>query len=133
MTEIKRYEMNHKGLPEPDDKGVWMFHEDHASIVAALQEQALALAAEAGRMKKAIKQVFPLGVDDENGKIGFSGIAKECYASALQTAATDAFIREIHAQAMDEAAEEVDEWVGNDLLAQELRKKSARIRAGEQS
>lgn len=46
MTEIKRYEMNHKGLPEPDDKGVWVFHEDHVAIVTALQEQVRALAAE---------------------------------------------------------------------------------------
>lgn len=46
MTEIKRYEMNHKGLPEPDDKGVWVFHEDHAEIVAALNEKVQALASE---------------------------------------------------------------------------------------
>lgn len=39
MTKIQRYEMNHKGLPEPDDNGVWVFREDHAAVVAELQEQ----------------------------------------------------------------------------------------------
>jgi len=39
MTEINRYEMNHKGLPDFDDKGVWVLYEDQAAIVAALQEQ----------------------------------------------------------------------------------------------
>jgi hypothetical protein len=45
MKEIKRYEMNHKGLPEPDDKGVLVFHEDHA----ALQEQLSSYSMSAGQ------------------------------------------------------------------------------------
>jgi hypothetical protein len=49
MTKIQRYEMNHKGLPEPDDNGVWVFRKEHDAIVAALKEQVQKLEAEAER------------------------------------------------------------------------------------
>lgn len=43
MTDIQRYEMNHKGLPELDDNGVWVLREEHDNVVAQLQEQMLKL------------------------------------------------------------------------------------------
>ncbi|QHJ82328.1 MAG: hypothetical protein [Bacteriophage sp.] len=94
--------------------------------VIELQQQVRALAAEADRMKNAINQVFPFGVDDEKGKIGFSGIAKECYASALETPATDSVLREIRAQAVEEYAITVGAEKNGAIYA-------ASIRAGEKS
>lgn len=37
MSELQRYEMNHKGLPEFDDKGVWVLQEEHCAAVAKLE------------------------------------------------------------------------------------------------
>lgn len=123
---------------EQSDSGEWVYFNDHAAIVAAFQELVLELAAEAGRMKKAIKQVFPLGVDEEKGKIGFSGIAKECYASALKTPATDSFIREIQEQAVEGFSEFcgdnsvfIQETCNYDSLADAASIYLARISEGE--
>lgn len=56
MTEIKRYEMNHRGLPSADHTGTWVLHEDLAAIVAekdariaALQEQLSSYSMSAGQ------------------------------------------------------------------------------------
>lgn len=43
MTEIKRYEMSHRGLPSADYTGTWVLHEDHAAIVSAKDASITAL------------------------------------------------------------------------------------------
>ncbi|GAB3400934.1 hypothetical protein GCM10027361_00490 [Erwinia aphidicola] len=92
----------------------------------ALQEQVRALAAERDGSLKAIADIYMAVI---GGRPGWSNW--QAYLDDIvEEVSTN--LREIRAQAMDEAVEEVDEWIGNDLLAQELRKKAARIRAGEQ-
>lgn len=46
MSELQRYEMNHKGLPEFDDKGVWVLQEDHCAAVAKLEARVKVLGVE---------------------------------------------------------------------------------------
>lgn len=67
---------------------------------AALKAERDALASENGRMKKAIKRIFPEGVADEKSGIGFSDMAKECYASADEIPATDAFLNSVRAEGL---------------------------------
>lgn len=52
MSEVKRYEMNHKGLPEEDGNGSFMLYEDYA----ALLKERDALAAENAYLLGEIKQ-----------------------------------------------------------------------------
>jgi len=111
MTEIKRYEIERADEELDNIFGEWVRFEDHAAIVAALQEQVRALAAEVSECRRFVaKELGP-----ESG-IQFA---------ALSTERSDEVLREIRAQGVDESAAEVDSWVGCDLLAQELRKKSS--------
>ena len=109
MKEIQRYEMNHKGLPELDDNGVWVLKEDHAAIVATLQEQVLKLAAE----NAALAPFIHLMIRPE-------------------TPATDSVIREIGAKAVEGFG--IYHNFSNKLfIQQETQKYAAKIRAGELS
>ncbi len=99
--------------------------------VAELQEQVRALAAEGDRMKKSIKRIFPEGVGDEKGGIGFSDTAKECYASATETPATNAVVCEIQAQAV-EGFGMFHNFSDRRFIQTEAKKYAALIRAGAQ-
>lgn len=137
MTEIKRYEMNHKGLPEPDDKGVWVFHEDHAAIVSALQEQVRALAAEGAIMHTAIDQTigWQQWVDAGNTE------SVRCLVAIQgKTPRIDAALREIRAQAVNGFSEFcgdnsvfIKETCNYDSLAGAACIYLAHIREGDQS
>lgn len=98
MTEIKRYEMNHKGLPEPDDKGVWVFHEDHVAIVAELQEQVRALAAERDGSLKAIADIYMAVIGGRPGWSNWQAYLDDIVEEVSTT------LREIRAQAIEEFA-----------------------------
>lgn len=49
---------------------------------------------------------------------------------ANSTKTTDAYLNAVRAEGLDMAAAEVDRWIGCDLLAREIRQKSAHLRAG---
>lgn len=127
MTEIKRYEMNHKGLPEFDDKGVWVLNDDHAAIVAAkdariaeLQEQVRALAAESVELKSAFnpEEISEEAVEaftettimdhdwDETGSWSWIDNDTDVIRAVLaaikpETPATDAALRDVREQAVN--------------------------------
>lgn len=42
----------------------------------------------------------------------------------------EAYLNAVRAEGLDMAAAEIDRWVGCDLLAREIRQKSAQLRAG---
>lgn len=126
MSEVKRLEMDHKGLPFVDENGVYVLYEDYAALkeqfdfkqnlteqVVALQKQCDALAAENARMKKAIKRIFPEGVSDEKGGIGFSDAAKECYASATKNQATDVYLNSVRAEGVEMFSKELGSPYGD--------------------
>jgi len=81
---------------------------------AELKAERDALAAENGRMKKAIKRIFPEDVADEKSGIGFSDIAKECYASADETPATDAFLNSVRAEGLKMAIDHMNNQTSYD-------------------
>jgi hypothetical protein len=140
MTKIQRYEMNHKGLPEPDDNGVWVFREDHAAIVAALQEQVQQLAAENCIQDFIISAVRDLARESDgvsgwhlNGDIAtWDQVLPELYHS--ETPATDAVIREISAKAVEGFGDVLG--LGSLHLSLILKKcayeHAAKLRVGEQ-
>jgi len=117
MTEIKRYEMNYKGLPELDAKGVWVLNEDHCADttakdarIAALQEQVRALAADSSSLKKYIDDECYI---KERGS-GFFAEADICATEGMpETPTSDAFIHEIRSQARIEGIH----FAANRLLA----------------
>lgn len=105
MTKIQRYEMNHKGLPEPDDNGVWVLKEDHAAVVAALQEQVQKLASENISLKKFCKNAafdadYEANLCMEHG--GFTDGLND-----IDTPATEAVMREIRAEGIHFAANRI--------------------------
>lgn len=110
MTKIQRYEMNHKGLPEPDDNGVWVFRKEHDAIVAALQEQVQKLAAENVQLKDIVDGVnsvlygqgFEVAGWHLNGDLEpLDNWFTDNGWGTPETPATDAVIREISGQAGD--------------------------------
>lgn len=50
--------------------------------------------------------------------------------AVMKIPATDAYLNAVRADGFDMAAAEIDRWVGCDLLAREIRLKSAQLRAG---
>lgn len=60
MTEIKRYEMNHRGLPSADHTGTWVLHEDHAAIVAEKDARIAALQEQVRGLKERLQLVAEL-------------------------------------------------------------------------
>lgn len=122
--------------------------------IADLQEQVNALAVENAELKKGFEKpqaylswhTIPptwsdpggggeyLAVHDGPGHKNDDG--SECWPvfpnPELETPATDTILREIKAQGLDEAATEIDNWVGCDLLANEIRSKAEKLRNGEQ-
>lgn len=78
---VKRLEMNHKGLPEFDENGTWVFFTDYA----ALQQNLNAMAAENAALKKSLK-----------------GTVEWCYSDDLpETPATDAYLNSVRAEGVD--------------------------------
>ena len=127
MTEIKRYEMNHKGLPEPDDKGVWVFHEDHAEIVAALNEKVQALAAENKKLRDWLVSDTMCEVDETAFPVTCSAI-RDIRAQGVESYANELRINGI-------AAKENGHDITADFLSKESSRAAvyaARIRKGEQ-
>lgn len=143
------YHRNDDGLSE----GIidCMFRED-AEAAMRVYEHRDALAAENARMKKAIKRIFPEGVADEKRGIGFSDAAKECYASAIETLATDAYLNTVRADAVQylwdnslsdvgqvlaeiRAYDDASEAAGivHDEIKERIGDYAAQLRAGEPS
>lgn len=115
MTEVKRYDVVLvDGVPahRPSESGRWVMHEDLAAIVAALQEQVRALAAEC---KAVYSHALVEGYQFYPGGIEY----------------TDSALREIRAKVLDDMADDCEaDWPDN--YVEELRASAARIRAGEQ-
>lgn len=111
MSEVKRWKHTiiHQNSDEVESSmvtsitGWYVRYEDYA----ALQQKLDAVTAEAERMRKAIKQIFPDGLGDGNGGVGFSNAAKECYASATETPATDAILNALRAEGATEVARRI--------------------------
>lgn len=69
--------------------------------LAESEARCAALAAENAELKDAISSVFPDGVEDEPGKIGFTATAKKAFYTLNETPATDAFLAEVRAQGVE--------------------------------
>lgn len=115
MKEIKRYLVSGSEFEvERHPDGDYVEFDDHAAIVAALQEQVLALAAENSKLRDWL----------------ISDTMREVDETAFP--ATDDALREIRAQVLDDMADDCEaDWL--DTYIDELRSSAARIRAGEQS
>lgn len=98
MTEIKRYEMNHKGLPDFDDKGVWVLYEDHAAIVAEFQEQLSSHSMSAGQADQRKAES-----DAVRSALGFSADADDVSPSDLVDAIS-ALQEQVRAVAVENGA-----------------------------
>lgn len=133
MTEIKRYEMEKEYSldinvnPVEEHDGSFVRYDDHAAIVAALQEQVRALAAESARCKFEISRCHQ--TVDEMFKNREKWIDKEWLSSIWSTSkrlmdetpATDAVIREIRAQAVEEYAATVGAVKNGAIYANSIR------------
>ena len=146
MTEIKRYEMEKEYsldinvIPVEEHDGSFVRYDDHAAIVAALQEQVRALAADNSIQDFIISAVKDLVRESEgvagwhlNGDIaGWDEVLPELNHS--ETPTTDAALREIRAQAVEGFG--VTLGAGESNLSILLKKcaddYAARIRSGEQ-
>lgn len=144
MTEIKRYEMEKEYsldinvIPVEEHDGSFVRYDDHAAIVAALKEQVQKLAAENFSLKDSI-----IGIESITDKYAVKGMSsiREIIDSCRPMTATDAFIREIRAQGVDDVAmrfhesafvafEYIDET--GPFIRADLQQYAARIRSGEQ-
>lgn len=143
MAEIQRYEMNHKGLPEFDDKGVWVLNDDHADIVAKKDTRISEL--ELLLQKNAVKdgnEIYTLlqkvqSLAAENAALKsfhmHSPYAEE-YIEPLP--ATEAVLREMRAKGVDQFAKHLRSHMQDGsplgLLAIGAEEFASRIRSGEQ-
>lgn len=132
MTEIKRYEMEKEYsldinvIPVEEHDGSFVRYDDHAAIVAALQEQVRALAAEANYLRNEIKQhSTSVHFCEVCGKDDPCKTDDVCCSLNHPLPATDTVIREIRAQAV----EEYEATVG---AVKNGARYAASIRSGEQ-
>lgn len=116
MTEIKRFDM--RGNTWPSDDGSIVSYKDHAAIVASLQEQVRALAAENAKLRDWL----------------ISDTCCEIDETAFPS--TDAVLREIRAQGVEAlrgSISDIDNGIENTIdLHHYCTDFAARIRAGEQ-
>lgn len=126
MSEVKRLEMDHKGLPFVDDNGVYVLYEDYAELKA----QRDALAAENAAQKEYLKECSVVqGEGNWN-----SAAEKSVYVPAIDwmppTPATDVYLNSVRAEGvemvlknmnLDSDREEYASWF------------AAQLRSGEQS
>lgn len=144
MTEIKRYvpandDRGEGTVVRNDQSGTVVFYDDHAAIIsakderiAALQEQVRALAAEANYLRNEIKQhSASVHFCEVCGKDDPCRTDDVCWSLNHPLPSTDAVIREIRAQVLDDMAADCDgEWLETYIYA--LRDRAAAIRSGEQ-
>ena len=112
MSEVKRIEIDHKGLPFSDGNGVFVFYDDYASLEA----KCAALAAENAWLKSgAIKAIEDIQCfyDSEAWNVSEDGESEtavvalddakgsvEHFVLNVKTPATDAFLAEIENKAI---------------------------------
>ena len=108
--------------------------------VMELKAQRDALAAENAAIKSSIPNHKHVDLDNDNmddvslaEAVGFNDAVTLMNRWKGETPATDAYLNAVRAEGLDMAADEVDRWVGCDLLAREIRQKSAQLRAGNTS
>jgi len=92
MSEFKRLEMDHKGLPFVDDNGVYVLYENYAELKA----QRDALAAENGLL---------LNFDLDDFREGGPYQPADQALDKLKTPATDAYLNSVRAEGADKVAE----------------------------
>lgn len=126
MKEIKRYGTGFSGQVIETKQGSFVDYDDHAAIVAALQEQVRSLAAE----NEVLRNVFGPGEAVLNfltialrhttyDEIDLSDVSLAFKMSLPETPATDAVIREIGAKAVD-LSECRTLWYEHDDLSSEV-------------
>lgn len=104
MSEVKRLEMDHKGLPFVDNNGVYVLYEDYAELKA----QRDVLAAENGLAAKAVQtfcDVVGSNTDviaEEMGMDGSKAILSAMSATGNMPA-TDAYLNSVRADAIANA------------------------------
>lgn len=104
MTEIKRYVDQYPvSYMAESDSGDWVDYDDHAAIVAALQDQVRALAAEDIALKHAMSVTLEHVSVLDTGQAGVAAMIINDALHNSESPATDAVIREIRAQAVDAA------------------------------
>ncbi|WP_293770782.1 hypothetical protein [uncultured Pantoea sp.] len=110
MSEIKRLEMDHKGLPFVDDNGVYVLYEDYAELKA----QRDALAAENDSLMKFCKNAaFDADYESELGmeRGGFTDAIND-----IKTPATDAYLNSVRAEGVKILADRMQQTIDNAKL-----------------
>lgn len=116
MSEVKRIDIDHKGLPFTDNNGVYVFYEDYA----ALEAKCTALAAESARLKHAMSVTLDhLSVTD-TGKAGVAAMIINYALHHSETTSTDAFLSEVLAQGVKSPSNAVQS-----VIAERQRHQSA--------
>lgn len=133
MTEIKRYE--EKGCDASalyiSEDGPWVDYYEHAAIVAELQEQVRALAAENLALKSSINKAISV---INSSVFDYWEDRGKCLDPLfdIEIPATNTVLREIRAQAVESYANYSDECYGtHDKSGEDARVYAARIRSGE--
>lgn len=119
---VKRLEIDHKGLPFLDDKGVYVFYEDYAALqekVAQRDAQIAALTAENVALKSLVADYakHKTSFDDFDGDR--RGIAEHLYEAeqaliaGVETSATDAAANALRAEGLEMLAEQCDGYALN--------------------
>lgn len=138
MTEIKVYGHDHFGELVPMADGYVVYFEDHLALVAAkdasitaLQEQARALAAEANYLRNEIKQhSASVHFCEVCGKDDPCKTDDVCFSLNHPLPATDAVLREIRAQAVEDFTD--SDFCGQEACGQACAY-AARIRSGDKA
>ncbi|PLR20368.1 hypothetical protein PZBJ_20155 [Pantoea endophytica] len=108
MSEVKRVEIDHKGLPFFDDRGVYVFYEDYA----ALQQKLDAVLAENVDLRDAGKSAVQHWAAADTGSM--ERLMDKCMP-ALRDAcnfspATDAILNEVRAEGAIACGVHLREW-----------------------
>ena len=136
MSEVKRVEIDHKGLPFFDDRGVYVFYEDYA----ALQQKLDAMGHECGKMLGLLNDICRYHEECTHDDMMHALIPLE-YVSAINTfverdvdgenpfAATDAFLNEVRAEGAIACGVHLREWYDYQVESR-AEDFAAKLRAG---
>jgi hypothetical protein len=119
MSEDKRVEIDHKGLPFWDDKGVYVFYEDYA----ALQQKLDAVLAENVALKDSRKRLGEFIIEEIDAEYPLN--------MEIQTPATDATLNEVRAEGVEYVAKHMDSLQHNLMVSStSIREYATQLRAG---
>nr|DAP42528.1 MAG TPA: hypothetical protein [Caudoviricetes sp.] len=139
MSEVKRIEIDHKGLPFSDENGVYVFYEDYAKLevqLANAESKYRELTAENAGLKNPENWLSQSDYGYEASEVATQNGATEgeslragmvAIINRIETPATDAFLAEVRAQGVEMFAKNAEGAEQGNGLMKAIARRAAKF------